>query len=101
MLDAENAKFNADADRLAEEWVQAWGRARILQESRKPFLAILAKEAMAANKGDKELSAAAAEREALASSRYKEFFRGMVEAEREEKRLGLLYENHKLRWMKG
>jgi len=98
MLDHQNDQLAATADQLSEQWVEAWGKSRILQESRKPFLAILAKEASEADGG--KMSAAAAEREALASPRYREFFKGMVEAEREEKRLGLLYENHKLKYMK-
>ena len=101
MLDQQNQSYKDQADALAEQWVEAHGRARILQESRKPFLAVLAKEATqeAIDNGDK-LSVAAAEQEAYSSPRYREFYKGMVEAEREAKRLELLYENHKLQWMK-
>ena len=98
MLDHQNDALADQADRLANEYVEAFGRSRMLQESKKPFLAYLATKAD--QESDGKLSVAAAERAALSSQEYKRFFKGMVEAEREEKRRYLMYENHKLKWMK-
>ena len=70
----------------SEQWADAFGEAKQLEEAKKPFLAKLANDS-----GEK--SVAAQERWALAHPDYAEFLSGLVDAQTRELRARLHYKN--------